>query len=392
MEVKATKVFEKNLISYRSNRWRIIVNEGGTGSGKTYALCQLFIYILHTEKGRRLTICRKTLPALRATAMRDFFSILKQMNLYREEWHNKSQLTYTCKITGSEVEFISIDEPTKVRSRRRDYLWINEATELTYEDFQQLNMRTEKKIFLDYNPSYVRHWIYDNILVRVDTRVIKSTYRDNPFLAEDVIREIERYKETDENLWRVFGLGERAVLEDLIYPRYEVVDAFPEIDFWYGLDFGYTNPTAMVRVGILERDLYVDEILYQSYLTTSELIEFLKQNIDRKRVIYADPSRPEVIDEIKRAGFWIDRANNDVFSGINRVKKYNLKITKKSVNLQKEINNYGWKRNKMGELIEIPEKLNDHLMDAMRYALTVETGGGYKIGTYHRKFVSDIMV
>ena len=162
---------------------KIIVNQGGTRSGKTYniLLFIIFYYCLRNNK-KVITICRKTFPALRATVLRDFISILKKYELYREENHNKSSSEYS--LFGNLIEFISLDQPVKVRGRKRNLLFINEANELYFEDWQQLLFRTSEKIILDYNPSEEYHWIYDKIIPREDTSFLKTNYLDNPFLEK----------------------------------------------------------------------------------------------------------------------------------------------------------------------------------------------------------------
>jgi phage terminase large subunit len=218
LNLEATIVFEKNWDALKKGV-RIIVNEGGTGSSKSYSIAQIFVLLMLEETGKILTIARKTMPALRATAMRDFFGILKQHNLYSEKHHNKSENIY--EYNGNLVEFISVDEPLRVRSRRRDYLWLNETNEFSLEDWRQLSMRTSGQIFADYNPSFQYHWIYDEVLPRKDCLLIPSTYKDNPFLSPEVIKEIEHYQEIDENYWRIYGLGLRGVNQILVFPAFD---------------------------------------------------------------------------------------------------------------------------------------------------------------------------
>ena len=187
-KIKTTNVFHK---AYRS-KTRITCLQGGTRSSKTYSLCQLFIVKCLEETGKVFTICRKTLPALKGTAYRDVLNILKELELYSEANHNKSELSYT--LNGNLIEFISIDQPVKIRGRKRNYLWCNEANEFNYEDWQQLILRTTERIYLDYNPSDPYSWIYDKVITRDDCTFLKSTYLANPFLDEDTIAEIERHR------------------------------------------------------------------------------------------------------------------------------------------------------------------------------------------------------
>ena len=213
-KIKTTNVFNK---AYRS-KTRITCLQGGTRSSKTYSLCQLFIVKCLEDTGRTFTIVRKTLPALKGTAYRDVLNILKDMELYSEENHNKSELSYL--LNGNLIEFISVDQPQKIRGRKRDYLWLNEANELTYEDWTQLILRTTEQIYLDYNPSDPYSWIYEKVQTRDDCTFIKSTYKANPFLDEDTISEIERLKDIDPDYWRVYGLGEIGSIQTMIFRNF----------------------------------------------------------------------------------------------------------------------------------------------------------------------------
>jgi len=298
--------------------------------------------------------------------MRDFFQIMKEAKIYREERHNKSDLIYKY-YNGSEIEFISVDQPTKIRGRKRQYLWLNEANEFTYEDFRQLLLRTEKQIFMDYNPADEYHWIYEKVLTRKDVTLIKSTYKDNPYLDKTIVKEIESLADMDKNYWRIYGLGERGISETIIYNHWQFCDELPDGEVIYGLDFGWNNPTALVKVVIKDKNFYCKEQLYQSYLTNQQLIEKLKGIVDQNSYIYADSAEPQRIEEIKRAGFNIKPADKDIKKGIDTIKSHGLYITKDSVNLLKEIKSYSFKE-KDGRPLDEPIKLNDHLMDSIRYA------------------------
>ena len=176
LNLQGAIVLQKNL----NATTRIVVNQGGTRSSKTYSLAQLIILKALQEQGKVYTICRKTLPALKGTAYRDVMSILEKHNLYNPDNHNKSELTY--RLNNNEIEFISVDMPQKIRGRKRHILWLNEANEFSFEDWVQLSLRTTENIYLDFNPSDPYSWIYDNVMNREDCTFIKSTYLDNPFL------------------------------------------------------------------------------------------------------------------------------------------------------------------------------------------------------------------
>ena len=168
-KIKTTNVFNR---AYRSTN-RITCLQGGTRSSKTYSLCQLFIIKALQETGKTFTIVRKTLPACKGSVYRDFLNIVKELEMYSEEYHNKSELSFT--LNGNLIEFISVDQPTKIRGRKRNYLWLNEANEFSYEDWTQLILRTTEQIYLDYNPSDPYSWIYEKVLTRDDCTFIKST-------------------------------------------------------------------------------------------------------------------------------------------------------------------------------------------------------------------------
>ena len=369
LKIEGTPVYEQNFDAQKQG-YRIIVNQGGRGSSKTWSIAQLLLNLAFTQNNLIITVCRKTLPALRATAMKDMLDIMKGWGFYRDELFNKSELIYRIPSRNNEIEFISVDEPKKIRGRKRHYLWLNEVLEFTYEDFRQLNLRTERQIFMDYNPSDEYHWIYDKILTRKDCKFIQSTYVDNWFLDKTVVKEIERLSEVDKNYWKIYGLGERATSEGKIYTHWRFCDEVPKNpeSIVYGLDFGYNNQTALIKVYIKDRDVYWEEKLYQSFLKNFQLIEKLKElGITPYEEIYPDPSESAFIAEIKDAGFNIKEANKDVRKGIDTVQSHKLYITKSSVNAHKEIKSYRWKT-KDEKVLDEPVKVNDHLMDAGRYA------------------------
>jgi len=371
IELQTTKVFQKNFEEYQSKKHRVIINEGGTGSSKTVSLAQLFALILIKEKNIQATIARKTFPALRATAMKEFFNVIKKMGIYREEWHHKSEHTFWYLPTNSEIDFISLDEPIKVRSRRRNYLWMNEANEFTKDDYMQLAMRTDKQIFMDYNPSYQFHWIYDDLQTQDNCVVITSTYKDNPFLAPEIVKEIESYHDKDPNYWRIYGLGLKAASEVLIYTHWKFCDKLPDNPdkILYGLDFGFNNPTALVKIAIKDKEYYWQELLYEKYLTTNDLIKKLSQFEIGSKQIFADSSEPDRIKELQLAGFnVIGSYKGKIKDGIDIIKSRAFYITKDSVNLLKEVKSYSWQE-KNGRKTDEPVKENDHLLDAGRYAI-----------------------
>jgi phage terminase large subunit len=351
---------------------RIVIEQGGTRSGKTYNILLWIIFdYCSKNKGKIITICRKTYPALRATAMRDFFDILKQNELYDEYSHNKSSSEF--QFNGNIIEFISLDKPTKVRGRKRDLLYINEANEITFEDWQQLIFRTTGRIILDYNPSDEFHFIYDKIKPRDDADFFITTYKNNPFLSSELISEIERLQDIDENYWKVYGLGEIGSSKSLIFRINEVRDVPEQAKLLaYGCDFGFTNdPTTIVGVYLLGDELYLEELLYQTNLTNQDIAtEFIKLGFDRRTEIFADDSEPKSIEEIYRMGWNIKKANKkEIMLGIDMMKRYRLNVTMNSVNMVKEFKNYKWVEDKNGNVLNKPVDMFNHTIDAIRYVL-----------------------
>jgi phage terminase large subunit len=367
LQINSTVIFEQNFDALQDLSIRFIINQGGSRSSKTYSLCQVLIVYCLQNPNKVVSIVRKTFPALRATVMRDFFEVLKDLELYEKSSHNMSENIYRF-ANGSIVEFFSVDDEQKVRGRKRDIGWCNEANELWFEDFQQLNMRTETKMIFDYNPSDSSSWLYE--LPKDESVLIKSTYKDNPFLPESIIRQIEDLARTDEALYQIYALGEKAISKTNIFNTWEFITQKPERfkNYVYGLDFGYNHPTALMRVYWCEGDIYIEPVLYESYLTTSELIERFKQlKIENTVDILADYSRPEIIAEMQNSGYNVNNANKNVKSGLNAVKTFKV-WCKQDENLKKEYENYKWK--KIGDNItDEPVKLYDDAMDAVRYAV-----------------------
>jgi len=377
LNLDVSNVFEKNWEAYQKGI-RNIVNQGGSRSTKTYSIAQLYLTVLYTAQNTILSVCRKTLPALRVSVLRDFLDIMKAAGVYRDERFNKTELIYSY---GSNlIEFFSIDESAKVRGRKRNLLWLNEANEFSREDYRQLGLRTIGQIFYDYNPSDEFHWIYDDILTRNDCTLIKSTYLDNPYLEKSIVKEIERYKEIDKNYWTIYGLGERGVGELKIYTHWQYCDKLPDNpdEIIYGLDFGYNHPTALVKIALKDDNMYWQQEIYETHLTTTDIIDRLKTlGLSKNVYIYADSEAPDAIKEIRNAGYNIKPAKKEkgsVVAGIKFMKTKKFYITKDSPGLLKEAKSYSWKE-KDGKPLDEPVKQNDHGMDAGRYAIYTHIAG-----------------
>ena len=369
-KIRTNKVFNH---LQRSNK-KIVVEQGGTRSGKTYNILLWIIFeYTYRNTGKTITICRKSFPSLRASVMRDFLDILRAYELYNEDYHNKSSNEYH--LNGNLVEFISLDQPQKIRGRKRNLLYINEGNELFYEDWQQLVFRTDGRIIIDYNPSDSFHWIYDRVIPREDCDFYQTTYRDNPFLDKSIVDEIERLRDTDEDYWRIYGLGERGMSRATIFQFGQAEIPTDAKLISMGLDFGYTNdPTALVAVYQLENNLYLDELIYRTGLTNRDIhAHFQSFSLDRRDEIFADSAEPKSIDELHRFGWNIKptvKGADSVNAGIDILKRHKLFVTPRSSNLIKELQNYKWVEDKNGNLLNKPIDAFNHGIDAARYAVT----------------------
>jgi phage terminase large subunit len=350
--------------------------QGGSRSGKTYNILIWFIVKLLQETGMTLTIVRQSLPSIKGTVLRDFIDILVKLNIYSEDNHNKTDQIYS--LNGNIIEFVSADQPQKIRGRARNYLFCNEANELSYEAWMQLIMRTEGKIVIDYNPSDVSSWIYDNVIPRDDSDFHITTFMDNPFLPKELVDELTRLKDADPNYWQIYGLGERGLSQDLIYTHYRTTENMPEDgqgEVVYGCDFGFNNPSALVKCVFYDGVAYLQELIYQTKLTTNDLVDKIKElGLSQMDEIYCDAAEPKTIEELVRNGFNAKPANKDVTEGIRCLKGTPLTIHQDSLNLLKELKSYRWKTDRNGNKLDQPVKFADHVCFIGETLITISDG------------------
>lgn len=359
--------------------------EDGTvvhNSSKTWSI--FFFFILKAMQGEvfNLTIARSKLTWVKDSLLADFEEICSTFNYPVTPDINVKRQDQRYKIKGATFLFAGLDDTKKIHGMKRTHLWLNEGMEIAKKDFDQLEMRTEGIIIIDYNPYDDQHWIFD-LQKRDDVITIHSTMLDNPFLPDSIIRKIKSYEPTEENIkngtadsymWEVYGLGKKARLQGAIYNNWDIVDKIPpEAKFiGYGLDFGYTNdPSALVELYMKDNELYWNEILYERGLLNEDIAYKMGYLIpDKNQYIYADSSEPKSIEVIRRKGFNIrgaDKGQHSVVFGIDLLKGYKMHITKKSINLENELRKYKWAEDKVGNSLNIPVDANNHLCDAMRY-------------------------
>lgn len=369
LNINATPVFHKNYNFINDPSIRFIINVGGTRSSKTYSLCQNVIIYALQHPNSIISIVRKTFPALRATVMRDLIQIMRELNIYNDKDHNKTENIYKFS-NGSIIEFFSVDDEQKIRGRKRDLLWANEANEISFDEFNQLNFRTTHKLIFDFNPSDTYHWLYELELKNEATK-IHSTYKDNPFLEESIVKQIEELINVDRQYYEIYCLGLKATSKANIFTHQQEYSELPSNieDSCYAIDFGYNHPSALMKISRVDNDFYVDEILYEPQLTATDMVNKMNNlGVDKNKYIVADYARPEIMEELRRNGYNVINAKKDVKEGIDAVKSSRLFIKNDAINTWKEIRNYKWKMK--GEIIlDEPVKFMDDAMDAMRYGI-----------------------
>jgi phage terminase large subunit len=386
IETNTTPVFWANKKAYDKGIYRVIANQGSTRSSKTFSLSQLMIDIASggqnqiTGKAygkKEISVVSPSLPHLKKGARKDVLQNLEDQMIFSEDNFNRTDQIYTFPSTGSYIEFFGADDSQRVRGPGRDILYLNEANLLRKDTAIQLFLRTREAIFMDFNPADEYSWVYD-VADKTGNKLIISTYLNNlANLTKEQIAEIEGLKDVDQNLWNVFGLGLRGTSSETIYTHWKLVDEMPNRgERIRGQDFGFNVPSALVDVEIYEGGVYVDELLYETKLTTNDLIEkYHGLGLTKGIQTYCDAAEPKTIEEICRAGYNAISADKDVTEGIRKVKSMPLYITKRSANILKEIKSYKWKTDKNGKVLDEPVKFNDHLMDAIRYAIFTHLTG-----------------
>lgn len=368
MELKTTPVFARNEAAYNQG-YPIICNEGGSRSSKSFSIVQLLIG-LATQKKLRISIVSHSLPHIKKGVYRDFKDIMLQIGKWQEDQWRATDFIYTFK-NGSYIELFGLEDEGKARGPGRDILFVNEANLISKGLFDQLAMRTTGQIFLDWNPADFNSWVYE-LADDPNNKRIHSTYKDNIHnLSRRQIEYIESYKSLpDDFKWKVYGLGLRGAAKELIYTSWKYYQDDPAAgDVFYGLDFGYTHPAALVKVTHYEGSNYAEEMLYESSLTNPSLIARVKELVPRGAPVYADCAEPKTIEELYKAGINVLPSDKDVWAGIVGVKSYPLYVKHGSSNLIRELQSYKWKKDKKDNVLEEPVKMNDDACDALRYAI-----------------------
>jgi len=369
MEFKVTTA--TNKLSKLTKRIRAVA--GGTSASKTISILMLLIDKAQSNEGLLISVVSESTPHLKRGAMRDFLNIMKAHGYYKEDEWNRTDSVYTFS-NNSKIEFFPADSGDKLRGARRDILFINEANNVSFDAYNQLEVRTKDTVWIDWNPTN-EFWFYEDIKDNPDMDVdfITLTYKDNEALDESIVEAIES-RRSNKAWWQVYGLGQLGEVEGKIYKNWKIIDEIPHEARLerYGLDFGYSNdPTAIVAIYKYNDGFILDEMLYKKGMSNKAIADFLL-NIDQALVI-ADSAEPKSIDEIKMHGITIlpaVKGQGSISQGIDKIQTQQISMTKSSVNLIKEYRNYMWKTDKDGKVLNVAMDYWNHCMDALRYGLT----------------------
>jgi len=380
MNIQVSKNFD--ILQTNCSDKRGVILEGGSRSGKTYAIIQFLTIYLLENQGVTITIGRETLTDIKDTILPDMFEIFQTLGVLSRPDYKWNKSEKHISFNGNLIRYIGVnDNPNKTHGLKQNIFWLNEIMPIDKFTFDQLEQRTTDFWILDYNPSSTIHWAYDVADKREDVLLFKSTVLDNPFVPEEVKKKILGYEPTERNkilgtadefLWKVYGQGERADAENKIFTNYDLFEVAPrEYDYkFYGLDFGYANdPNGMVETIISGNNIYITEILYEKGLLNGDIAEIIKP-IVQGELVFCDSAEPKSIADL-RLNYDImsvpaKKGAGTIIEGIKRIKSFKIHLNKKSLNLQSEFQNYSYIE-KAGKLV--PQDKFNHLIDALRYSL-----------------------
>lgn len=380
------EVFNSAYIPSIETEKRYEILFGGAGAGKSVFVAQRMIYRHLKTKGYRTLVVRKVGNTHRLSTFLQLRGVISEWQVHKLFETRKTDMEIRCR-NGNSIHFVGLDDVEKLKSIAGiTDIWIEEASEITQDDFTQLDLRlrgaysVNKQITLTFNPISAYHWIKTRFFdfPSDNTAILKTTYKDNRFIDDDYKRVLEALREQDESYYQIYALGNWGTPKGLIYSNYALVAKWPQAGaVSYGIDFGFNNPTAMVEVKEYDGETYVRERLYQTHMTNSELIEQLKIMKLTGFRLTCDSAEPNRIQELRAAGFNAHPANKDVKKGIDAIRSCRLKVDAGSANLVKELQGYKWREDRNGSAMDEPVKFQDHLMDAMRYCIYTGTKSDY---------------
>lgn len=386
LNINKKSTFNEIYLPILEAQERFILLYGGAGSGKSKFKAQELLIKHLQEKRKKTLIVRKVGKTLRHSVFAEMVTVINEwlgQNAGKIFNINKSDMEITC-INGNKMIFTGLDDVEKLKSISGiTDIWIEEATEIVEEDLTQLNLRLRgiskvpKQITLTFNPISALHWIKKRFFdaEQGNVRIVKTTYLDNKFLDEAYKQEIENLKTIDPVFYEIYALGNWGVLGNLVYTNYIVrdFDIKPLLPYQRnGIDWGFNDPTAAVKVALYDNELWVLNEFYRKGLTNTDLLKEVKPIFDFNNKIIGDSVEPARILEFQRAGYKMKGAKkgqDSVKHGIDFIRRYKINIHPSCQNFINEIQAYHYRKDKDGNILEEPADINNHLMDALRYAL-----------------------
>jgi len=376
------ELIDPHQLEFVHSKKRYVLNSGGVGSGKTYSIVIKTLLLIANYPGIFILIGAQTYPLLRDTTLREFLNVVPDDII---QSYNKTQQHFIFK-NKSEVIFRSFDDPNKLKSLNLGACGIEEMTDINEEIFKMIRtrMRQDKMpgcIFGATNPGTFGNWVYKTFIESPidNSEVIYSVSADNLYLPGEYLKDLESMKKTNPEYYERMVMGKWGMLEGFIYnlPIRQRIKELPDkklIHRWIaGLDFGFTHPTAMVIIGVREDIYYIYDEVYQHKMTSSDIInkvqeKMLEYNID---IIYCDSARPEIIEDLNRSNIPAQDSVKDVFDGIMYIKGLindeKLYVNQDCKYTLREFDSYIW--DAKNTVKEVPLKVNDDAMDAVRYCI-----------------------
>lgn len=361
---------------------RYLISYGGAGSSKSFSAAQKILFRVLIEDNHRFLVIRKTARSMKRSVFQLFRDIIEQWDISDLFTINLTDLSITCKANKNQIIMSGLDDVEKLKSIAGiTGIWIEESSEITQDDFTQLDLRLRghtnyyKQIIMTFNPISSQLWIkkrfFDNI--DPDATIVHSSYLDNNFIDDRYKQILTDLAGQNKNFHDVYAKGIWGSRKGLIFPDYELIDNLPDDYMFrmYGIDFGFNHAQTLIEARVTEDSIYVRELFYKTETLVTDLITYMKQTgISNDAHIYADSANPDKIVTIVNAGFRrCIGAKKDVIAGIDYIKSKKLYVTSDSENLIKELGIYSWKVDKDGEPTEIPVKIFDDAIDALRYAV-----------------------
>lgn len=361
--------------------------EGSSRSGKTWSSVDMILRLCtHYETNAVINIIRETYNSFKTTLYDDFNRRLPMFGVPSPFEGRKEVSTFY--LFGNKINLLGADNPSKFHGAGSDYFFINEGLDIDQDIFDQSEQRCRKFWWIDYNPKKSEHWIFDKVIPRSDVTFLKTTFLDNPFISRAERNKILSYEDTEYNRkqgtvdtykWKVYGLGERCAPEGLVFPYVTWINEFPkDVErIFYGMDFGYTvDPTAIVKIGVNGRNIYLKKLFYYPVDNAELLSRILNRLITKEDVIWCDSADPGMIGDLQRKEFLAVGAKK--FPGciqhrIDIIKRYKIHIVRDK-DFRKEQENYSYKEINGIRLNEPVDNFN-HLWDATGYACQHELRG-----------------